>query len=222
MIDAIVAWKRTDDHKDVDRYQHLYYGRCECDPESEKEQLMQSAADRASRDPTPDTPAALSGSWRVDPQASHARFVAATLAGAVKTSGRFGSLSGDLVADEAHATGALVIESASIDTGNRMRDRHLRSRDFFHVKRHPQLRYEARSISSQDPGSARIGGELVVAGTRTPLTLDVTLRAAPDGVVELACRTEVDRVELGIRGARAMVPRAVQVDVVITLRRAIA
>jgi polyisoprenoid-binding protein YceI len=183
---------------------------------------MQSAADRPTSNQTPDTPAGLSGSWRVDPQASHARFVAGTLAGAVKTSGRFGSLSGDLVADEAHAAGALVIDSASIDTGNRMRDRHLRSRDFFHVKRHAQLRYEAHSISSQGPGSARIGGELVVAGTRTPLTLDVTLRAAADGVVELACRTEVDRVALGVKGARGMVPRAVQLDVAITLRRATA
>jgi polyisoprenoid-binding protein YceI len=183
---------------------------------------MQSSADRATSDPTPDAPSALSGSWRVDPQASHARFVAATLAGAVKTPGRFGSLSGDLVVEGADAAGALVIDASSIDTGNRMRDRHLRSRDFFHVKRHSQLRYEARSISSQGPGSARIGGELVVAGTRTPLTLDVALRAPADDAVKLACRTEVDRVTLGVKGARRMVPRAVQLDVAITLRRAIA
>jgi polyisoprenoid-binding protein YceI len=113
-----------------------------------------------------------------------------------------------------------VIDSSSIDTGNRMRDRHLRSRDFFDVGRHPQLRYEAHSISSQDPGRARIDGELIVADTRTPLPLDVTLHAPADGVVELACHTEVDRVALGIRGARGMVPRAVQLDVAITLRQA--
>jgi hypothetical protein len=41
-------------------------------------------------------------------------------------------------------------------------------------------------------------------------------------VVELACHTEVDRVALGIRGARGMVPRAVQLDVAITLRQVIA
>jgi hypothetical protein len=40
------------------------------------------------------------------------------------------------------------------------------------------------------------------------------------GLVELACHIEVDRVALGIRGARAMVPRAVELDVAITLRRA--
>jgi polyisoprenoid-binding protein YceI len=162
----------------------------------------------------------ITGSWKVDPQASHARFVAGTLAGLVKTPGRFRALSGDLVVDEARATGALLIDSSSIDTGNGMRDRHLRSREFFDVKRHPQLRYEARAVSSQDPGGARIDGDLLVGDTRTPLPLDVTLHAPADGVVELACQTEVDRVALGIRGARGMVPRAVQLDVAITLRRA--
>jgi polyisoprenoid-binding protein YceI len=183
---------------------------------------MPIAAEHKTSQPTPDTPPALSGRWLVDPVASHARFVAGTLAGLVKTPGRFRSLSGSLEVGEAQAAGALVIDSSSIDTGNPMRDRHLRSRDFFHVKRHPQLRYEAHSISGQDPGRARIDGMLIVADTSTPLPLDVTLRAPTDGMVELACQIEVDRVALGIRGARAMVPRAVQLDVAITLRRATA
>jgi polyisoprenoid-binding protein YceI len=183
---------------------------------------MPIAADRETHKPTPETPSALSGRWLVDPRASHARFLAGTLAGLVKTPGRFRSLSGSLVVGRAHAAGALVIDSSSIDTGNRMRDRHLRSRDFFDVKRHPQVRYEAHSIESRGPGRARIDGELIVADTFAPLPLDVTLHAPRDGVVELACHTEVDRVALGIRGARGMVPRAVQLDVAITLRRAIA
>jgi polyisoprenoid-binding protein YceI len=181
---------------------------------------MPITADLETRQPTPDAPRALSGRWLVDPQASHARFLAGTLAGLVKTPGRFRSLSGHLVVGRAHAAGALVIDSSSIDTGNRMRDRHLRSRAFFDVERHPQLRYEAHSISNQDPGGARIDGELIVADTRTPLPLDLALHAPTDGVVELACHTEVDRVALGIRGVRGMVPRAVQLDVAITLRRA--
>jgi polyisoprenoid-binding protein YceI len=170
--------------------------------------------------PSPTTPRAPSGRWRVDPQASHARFVARTFAGLVKTPGRFHSLSGDLVVDEPQVAGALVIDSASIDTGNRLRDRHLRSLDFFDVDTHPDLRYEARSITVQDQGLVRIDGELNVAGTRTPLPLDVTINAPHDGVLELACQIEVDRVEVGLRGARGMVPRAVELDVAVTLRRA--
>jgi polyisoprenoid-binding protein YceI len=183
---------------------------------------MPIAAAHETRKPTPHTPAALSGRWLVDPQASHARFIARTLAGLVKTPGRFHSLSGNLVVDQAYAAGALVIDSSSIDTGNRIRDRHLPSRDFFDVKRHPQLRYEAHSISGRAPGRARIDGQLIVADTCIRLPLDVTLHAPADGLLELACHTEVDRVALGIRGARGMVPRAVQLDLAITLGQVIA
>lgn len=181
---------------------------------------MPIAAHHETPKPAPDTPPALAGSWLVDPQVSHARFLARTLAGLVGTPGRFSSLSGNLVVDEARTVGTLVIDASSIDTGNRIRDRHLRSRDFFDATRHPQVRYEARSISSQEPGSARIEGELIVAGMRIPLPLDVALNAAADGVVEIGCHTEVDRVALGIRGARGMVPRAVELEIAITLRRA--
>jgi polyisoprenoid-binding protein YceI len=183
---------------------------------------MPTTADRKTRKPSPGTSPVLSGRWLVDPQASHARFAAHSLAGLVEIAGRFHSLSGNLVVDRAYAAGALVIESSSIDTGNRIRDRHLRSRGFFDVERHPQLHYHAHSISSQDPGRARIDGQLMVGNTCMRLPLDVTLHAPSDGVVELACHTEVDRVALGIRGARGMVPRAVQLDVAITLRQATA
>jgi polyisoprenoid-binding protein YceI len=183
---------------------------------------MPIETDQKTRKPATDDPLPLTGSWRVDPQASHARFVAGTLAGVVETPGQFRSLSGNLVVGPGYVAGALVIDPSSIDTGNPMRDRHLRSRAFFHVKRHPQLRYEAHSISREDPGTARIDGALIAAGTRTALPLDVTLHAPADGVIEFASQEEVDRVALGIRGARGMVPRTVRLDVKITLRRAIA
>jgi polyisoprenoid-binding protein YceI len=181
---------------------------------------MPITADHETRTPPSDAPALLSGRWLVDPQASHIGFVAGNLVGLVKTPGRFPSLSGDLVVDQGRAAGALAIDASSIDTGNRMRDRHLRSRDFFDAKRHPQLRYEVHSISHQDPTTTRIEGELIVADTRAPFPVDVTLHAPSDDVVEVACHTEVDRVALGIRGMRGMVARAVELDVEITLRRA--
>jgi polyisoprenoid-binding protein YceI len=179
---------------------------------------MPTIATREIRKPARDTD--LLGHWQVEPQTSHAGFRARTLAGLVETSGRFRSISGRLVVDGALAAGALVIDSSSIDTGNRIRDRHLRSRGFFHAARHPQLRYEARSVSRGEQGRARLDGELIVAGNRTHLPLDVSVRALSEDRVELACETEVDRLALGVRAARMMVPRAVQLDVVITLRRA--
>jgi polyisoprenoid-binding protein YceI len=186
-------------------------------PTDDEEHAMPTTATPEIGKPARDTD--LLGHWQVEPHTSHARFAARTLAGLVKTSGRFRSISGRLVADAAPAAGALVIDPSSIDTGNRIRDRHLRSRGFFDVARHPQLRYEARSVSRAEWGRARIDGELIVAGNRTHLPLDVSVRTLSEDRVELACETEVDRLALGVRAARMMVPRAVQLDVAITLRR---
>jgi polyisoprenoid-binding protein YceI len=159
------------------------------------------------------------GAWSVDAETSHARFTAATLGGLVKTPGRFRSLSGGLTIQQDSAAGVLRIDAASIDTGNRLRDRHLRGRDFFGVSKHPELRYELQTLTPLGPDTVRLDGQLTIAGTRTELPLDAELRVHSDQLVEISARTEVDRIALGVRGAPGMVPRSVELDIRVTLRR---
>jgi polyisoprenoid-binding protein YceI len=162
----------------------------------------------------------LPGAWRVDGERSYARFVARTLGGAATVRGAFGSLSGDLIVGDDGASGVLTIDPASVDTHNRLRDKHLRGRDFFAVAEHPQLRYDLRSLTRIGDDLVALDGDLLVAGTRTGLPLDATLLMRLDGGAEIACHTRVDRVVLGLRGARGMVPRAVDLEVGVVLRRA--
>jgi polyisoprenoid-binding protein YceI len=162
--------------------------------------------------------ARLAGSWRVDAVESHARFTARTMAGLVGVPGRFRTLSGTMSLDERGAGGALAIDAASIDTGNRLRDRHLRSSAFFGAAKHPELRYEIDSLEI-DGARVDIDGELRVAGTSTRLPLAAELHDHGDDAVQIACRTQLDRLELGIRGARGMVPSTVDLDVAVVLRR---
>jgi polyisoprenoid-binding protein YceI len=164
-------------------------------------------------------PDPIEGTWLVDTKRSHARFVAATLRGAVKVPGAFGSLAGTLVAGADGASGTLTIDAAGVDTGSRLRDHHLRSRDFFAVAQHPELRYELRSMTPGSGELVALNGDLVVAGRRTSLPLEATLRPLSDAGAEIACKTRVDRVALGVRGARAMVPRTVELDILVRLRR---
>ena len=161
----------------------------------------------------------LAGTWHVDAGDSHARFTAGTLAGLVEVHGRFRGLAGTLSLGELGTTGALMMSAASVDTSNRLRDRHLRSRSFFGVARHPVLSYELDSLEV-DRTTVIIDGELIVAGRRTRLPLAAELRRQGDDAVEIACRTQVDRLALGIRGARGIVPRTVDLDVTVVLRRA--
>jgi polyisoprenoid-binding protein YceI len=164
-------------------------------------------------------PRSLAGTWHVDAGESHARFTARTLAGLVKVPGQFRILAGTISLEERGTSGTLVIDAASVDTGNRLRDRHLRSSDFFAAEAHPELRYEVDSLA-HDGERLSIDGELVIAGGRTRLPLTTELRHHDDGVIELACRTQVDRCALGVSGARGMVPRGVDLDIALRLRRA--
>jgi len=158
------------------------------------------------------------GAWSVDANASHARFTAATLGGLVKTAGHFRSVSGNLTVEPSGAAGVLTIDAASIDTGNRFRDRHLRTRDFFAVSEHPELRYELHAVTRAGEDKLRLEGQLTIAGTPTALPLDADLRIDDDTTLEISARTEVDRVALGLRGARGMVSRAVELDIRVVLR----
>jgi polyisoprenoid-binding protein YceI len=162
--------------------------------------------------------AQLAGSWRVDPDESHARFTAGTMAGLISVPGRFRTLAGTIEHDEGGTTGTLSIDAASIDTGNRLRDRHLRSSEFFGAARHPEVRYEVDSIEI-DGADLSLDGELLVAGARIRLPLAAKLRHHGADMAEIVCRTQLDRLELGIRGARGMVPRMVELDIAVVLRR---
>jgi polyisoprenoid-binding protein YceI len=128
-------------------------------------------------------------------------------------------LKGTLSLDEGGASGMLAIDVASIETGNRLRDRHLRSADFFDAAEHPELRYELDSVAVDGQGVS-VDGELVLATRRTRLPVVAELRHHDDGSIELSCRTQLDRFAIGVRGARGMVPRMVDLDVAVRLRRA--
>jgi polyisoprenoid-binding protein YceI len=168
---------------------------------------------------TNDLAAPAAGDWHVDAETSHARFTAATLGGLVKTPGQFRALSGSLTITDGAAEGVLVIDAASVDTGNRLRDRHLRSSDFFGAAEHPELRYELHALAPTGHSKLRLDGQLTIAGTRSAMALDAEVRAHSDQMIEISARPKVDRVALGVRGAPGMVPRTVELDIRVTLRR---
>jgi hypothetical protein len=105
--------RQTLDHNEVDNYQHPSLSFFAESPDDDQECAMPTTATSEIRKPATDTD--LRGHWQVEPQTSHARFGAHTLAGLVETSGRFRSISEGLVVDGALAAGALVIGPSSID-----------------------------------------------------------------------------------------------------------
>jgi polyisoprenoid-binding protein YceI len=95
-----------------------------------------------------------------------------------------------------------TVEVASINTGNKMRDDHLRSPDFFDAARIPEIKFETTGVKKED-------GEWVVTGNFTlhGVTKEIRLRGELSGPVQdpwgktrigLSASATINRLDYGI------------------------
>jgi polyisoprenoid-binding protein YceI len=91
--------------------------------------------------------------------------------------GRFGEVSGKVVADDADPARAQIevtINAASIDTREAQRDAHLRSADFFDAENFPALTFRSTRIEKASGDDLKVTGDLTIRGTTREVVLDVT------------------------------------------------
>lgn len=69
---------------------------------------------------------------------------------------------------------SLTIDAASVDTGIRRRDNHLRSEDFFHVERFPQIAFTSQKAAPAD-GKVLVTGTLAFHGVSREVSVPVDL-----------------------------------------------
>lgn len=136
--------------------------------------------------------------WRLDPSGSSAEFRVPNFWGLTSDTGRFERLDGWLEVDDDHQWRMeLTLDAASVDSGNRRRDRHLRSAAFFDVEHHPEVRFRSSSVTDQGGGRLRVEGEIEAAGERARLQVEVTVTHA-DGRLDLDAAAAVDQRQLGM------------------------
>jgi polyisoprenoid-binding protein YceI len=114
--------------------------------------------------------------WLVDIANSELRFTVSHLVIA-KISGRFTRWEATVHLDPIDvrcSSVEVVIDAASIDTGNAERDAHLRSPDFLNTTRHPQIRFTSREVVPAGQGDYLMSGELTLLGRSLPMTLFVS------------------------------------------------
>ena len=151
-----------------------------------------------------DTQSIPQGRWRIDPTRSSVEFRTPTLWGLATVRGRFETYEGTLDLQQNPAI-ELTIDAASIDTNLGLRDRHLRSADFFDVVNHPQVSFVSDSATVEGE-RLHIRGQLHAAGNSIPLELDARLRRVGDEL-EVDARTNADHRRLGMsHGLLGMIP----------------
>lgn len=113
------------------------------------------------------------GTWAVDTDHTSVGFTIRHL-GVAKVRGRFGRVAAELVIGSTLDACAVTatVDLASIDTGNAVRDAHLRSAELLDVEKRTTMSY--RSTRARGEGSDwTVEGELTIGAITRPLTLSV-------------------------------------------------
>src|SRR5438477_6501211 len=116
---------------------------------------------------------ANAATFKVDPVHSVVLFSVQHL-GIANTYGRFNDISGIVVFDRDNPSKSSVELSVlveSLDTNNAIRERSLKSPDFFNVKQFPTLTFKSTKVEGSGD-TLKVSGDLTIRGVTKPVTVD--------------------------------------------------
>jgi polyisoprenoid-binding protein YceI len=122
------------------------------------------------------------GPWTIDPMHSMVAATAQHL-GISSVHGRFAEFGGrvEIAEHPEKSRVEAVIRAASIDTGNKMRDGHLKSADFLNVAEYPEITYLGTSVEPAGDDRWTVHGQLAMHGVVREVDLALTyLGTGPD------------------------------------------
>jgi polyisoprenoid-binding protein YceI len=111
--------------------------------------------------------------FKIDPVHSFVLFSVKHL-GVANTYGRFNDISGIVVFDKAKPSKSSVelsVPVESLDTHNSIRERSLKSPDFFDAKQFPTMNFSSTKVEGSGD-TLKISGDLTIHGVTKPLTVD--------------------------------------------------
>lgn len=92
--------------------------------------------------------------------------------------GRFNDFNAEIIYDQKLNRPqelTVSIKASSIDTGNKLRDGHLRGTDFFESHKYPEIIFKSKNISVLKDGTMRAVGHLSIKNMTRPETIDFTV-----------------------------------------------
>jgi polyisoprenoid-binding protein YceI len=123
-----------------------------------------------------------------------------------KVPGKFDDFAGKIQFDEANPENSTVevkIKTASVDTGVAMRDKDLRSPNFFDVEKFPEITFTSKSVKRTGETTGEVTGDLTMHGVTKQVVLNVELLGKGAGmegktVSGWEAKTNLKRSEFGL------------------------
>lgn len=112
--------------------------------------------------------------WYLDPNHTSAQFSVRHL-GISTVRGTFNKTSGVVVdsQDLSKASVNVTIDASSVDTRVEMRDKDLRSPNFFDVAKYPTITFQSKRVEAAGAGKLKVTGDLTIHGVTKEVVLDV-------------------------------------------------
>jgi polyisoprenoid-binding protein YceI len=120
---------------------------------------------------------------------------------------------------------SVVLQSASINTGNKGRDQQLLARQFLDAERYPEIRFESTKVEpGTDRDTLRLTGMLTVKETTREIVIDVSeidRSRSPSGeqVAYYSALTTIDRLDLRVDAMRLLIGRQLKIMINIQATR---
>jgi polyisoprenoid-binding protein YceI len=161
------------------------------------------------------------GIWTVVPGESRVEFANKTLWGLATVRGHFTQFSGHgEITAAGTVSGQIELEAESVQTGLKIRDKQLRSDDFFKTERFPQIVVVVTDAVFAGDDAVDLRASITVTGTTKPLPLRATVRGLDDGAVGVSTEKTIDHDELGIHWNRLwMISRYTAISADLVFRR---
>lgn len=127
--------------------------------------------------------------------------------------GNFGGFDGHIMFDENDMTKMSAkgtIGVATIDTGNNQRDDHLRSEDFFHAEKYPEMTFESKRVyKPEGEDNYVMVGDITIRGVTKEIEIPfelVGMITDPQGNTRIGIRaeTKINRQDFGLAWSKTL------------------
>ena len=118
------------------------------------------------------------------------------------------------------STGVLdiKIQAASVDTGNAIKNRKLKSKDFFDVEHNPLITFHSTKVEQTGPNTVAFDGNFTIRGVTKQERLTLTLPRERTGVDTVNGTMAFDRKQFGMNSGIPFIKIADRVEVTVNLK----
>jgi polyisoprenoid-binding protein YceI len=134
----------------------------------------------------------------------------------VKIAGKFDKWDATLTftsPDETTGVLEIKIQAATVDTGSGMKNRKLKSRDFFDVEQNPLITFKSTKFVKTGPHTFEVDGDFTIRGVSNPEKLTLTVSRKGTGSGEIKGSMVFNRKDYGMDKGIPFIKIADHIDV---------